>query len=138
MVQTSYERKPNSWFIFLVGVIAAFSATKSVVAWLIDDSRLPDDVNIIVTSPIEFILLQFQIAVGFGLVIILIFLILELIRKGSKNEAIQQRLGELNLPPPKFSLPSLLTICSNPQYLERLDCSIHGIFDTNDSAILDR
>ena len=37
-------------FIFLVGVIAAFSATKSVVAWLIDDSRLPDDVNIIVTS----------------------------------------------------------------------------------------
>ena len=83
-----------------------------MVAWLIDDSRLPDDVNIIVTSPIEFILLQFQIAVSFGLVIILIFLILELIRKGSKNEAIQQRLGELNLPPPKFSFTFLLTICS--------------------------
>ena len=99
-------------FIFLVGVIAAFSATKSVVAWLIDDSRLPDDVNIIVTSPIEFILLQFQIAVSFGLVIIMIFLILELIRKGSKNEAIQQRLGELNLPPPRFSFTFLLTICS--------------------------
>ena len=60
-------------FLFLVGVIAAFSATKSVVSWLIDDSRLPDDVNIIVTSPIEFILLQFQIAVSFGIVIVIIY-----------------------------------------------------------------
>ena len=62
-------------FLFLTSVIVAFSATKSVVSWLIDDSRLPDEVNIIVTSPIEFILLQFQIAVSFGLVSILIYLI---------------------------------------------------------------
>ncbi len=99
-------------FLFLVGVVAAFSATKSVVSWLIDDNRLPDDVNIIVTSPIEFILLQFQIAVSFGIVIVIIYLILELIRNGSKNAAIRERLGELNLKPPSFSLTFLLTIFS--------------------------
>ena len=98
--------------LFLAGVIAAFSATKSVVSWLIDDSRLPDEVNIIVTSPIEFILLQFQIAVGFGFVIIMIYLILELIRNGSKNAALKQRLGELNVKPPRLSSTILLTIFS--------------------------
>ena len=98
--------------LFLAGVITAFSATKSVVSWLIDDSRLPDEVNIIVTSPIEFILLQFQIAVGFGFVIIMIYLILELIRNGSKNAAVKQRLGELKVKPPRLSSTILLTIFS--------------------------
>ena len=99
-------------FLFLTSVIVAFSATKSVVSWLIDDSRLPDEVNIIVTSPIEFILLQFQIAVSFGLVSILIYLIFELIRNGPKNSAIKERLSELDLSPPSFSMTFLLTIFS--------------------------
>ena len=90
-----FLRRKAKWMVvlFLIGVVAAFSATKKVVSWLIDDSRLPDDVNIIVTSPIEFILLQFQIAVSFGLILIMVYLILELIRNGSKNEAIKERLG---------------------------------------------
>ena len=111
---TDFLRKKAKLMVvlFLVGVVAAFSATKQVVSWLIDDSRLPDDVNIIVTSPIEFILLQFQIAVSFGLIVIMVYLILELIRNGSKNEAIRERLGELNLQPPRFSLTFLMTIFS--------------------------
>ena len=56
--------------LFIISVVAGFSLTKSVIRWLIEPERLPSDVNIIVTSPIEFILLQFQIAVSFGIVII--------------------------------------------------------------------
>ena len=41
--------------IFISCVVIGFSLTKTVVSWLIADERLPDDVNIIVTSPIEFI-----------------------------------------------------------------------------------
>ena len=65
--------------LFVIGVVIAFYGTKSIVSWLIADERLPDDVNIIVTSPVEFILLQFQIAVSFGLVLVLLYLILVLI-----------------------------------------------------------
>ena len=97
-------------FLFIISVVAAFSMTKSLVSWLIDDSRLPEDVNIIVTSPIEFILLQFQIAVSFGLVVITVYLILELVRKGSKNAAIRERLAELELKPPRFSLVFVITV----------------------------
>ena len=96
--------------LFLISVVTAFSLTKSVVSWLIAEERLPDDVNIIVTSPIEFILLQFQIAVSFGLVVIITYLILSLVRKGSKNEAVRTRLAELKLQPPKFSSTFILTL----------------------------
>ena len=89
-------------FLFLLSVIIGFSLTKTVVTWLIADERLPDDVNIIVTSPIEFILLQFQIAVSFGLAIISSYLILALIISGRNNSAVAARLAELNLRPPKF------------------------------------
>ena len=97
-------------FLFITSVVAGFSMTKSLVSWLIDDNRLPEDVNIIVTSPIEFILLQFQIAVSFGLVVITVYLILELVHKGSKNAAIRERLAELELKPPRFSLVFVTTV----------------------------
>ena len=61
--------------LFIISVVAGFSLTKSVIRWLIEPERLPSDVNIIVTSPIEFILLQFQIAVSFGIVIVGLFLL---------------------------------------------------------------
>ena len=49
--------------LFIISVVAGFSLTKSVIRWLIEPERLPSDVNIIVTSPIEFILLQFQLTI---------------------------------------------------------------------------
>ena len=88
-------------FLFVIGVVIAFYGTKSIVSWLIADERLPEDVNIIVTSPVEFILLQLQIAVGFGLVLVLLYLIIALILHGSKNDALRQRLSELELKPAK-------------------------------------
>jgi len=96
--------------IFLISVIAGFSMTKEVIKWLIEPSRLPSDVNIIVTSPIEFILLQFQISVSFGIIIVLLFFVIEGIRKGSKNESIKARLAELELKPPTVSMTLIVTI----------------------------
>ncbi len=98
--------------IFIIAVITGFSVTKSIIKWLIDPNRLPSDVNIIVTSPIEFILLQLQIAVSFGLLIIVIFLLLEGVRNGVKNPAVKQRFKELNLKPPKLSITFILTLFS--------------------------
>lgn len=96
--------------LFIIAVAAGFSLTKSVIKWLIAPERLPLDVNIIVTSPIEFILLQFQISVSFGIVIIGLFLMIEALRKGVNNDAIRLRLAELELKPPKFSLAFITTI----------------------------
>ena len=96
--------------IFISCVVIGLSLTKTVVSWLIADERLPDDVNIIVTSPIEFILLQFQIAVSFGVVVIVIYLLLVLARSGSTNQAILQRFAELELKPPKFSVTFVATL----------------------------
>ena len=96
--------------IFIISMIFAFSLTKSIIKWLIAPSRLPDNVNIIVTSPIEFILLQLQIAVSFGVIIIGLFLLLAGVRNGIKHSAVRQRFSELNLKPPRLSSTILATI----------------------------
>ena len=96
--------------LFIISVAVGFSLTKSVIKWLIEPERLPSDVNIIVTSPIEFILLQFQISVSFGIVIVGLFLLIEALRKGVNNDAIRLRLAELEVKPPKFSLAFITTI----------------------------
>ena len=39
--------------LFLTGLVVGFPIAKNIVAWLIEDQRLPDDVNVIVTSPVN-------------------------------------------------------------------------------------
>ena len=38
--------------LFLAGLIAGFSIAKSIIKWIIDEQQLPDDVVVIVTSPV--------------------------------------------------------------------------------------
>ena len=47
--------------LFLTGLVVGFPIAKSIVAWLIEEQRLPDGVNVIVTSPVEFLMLQIQL-----------------------------------------------------------------------------
>ena len=39
--------------LFLTGLVVGFPMAKRIVTWLIEEQRLPDDVNVIVTSPVE-------------------------------------------------------------------------------------
>jgi sec-independent protein translocase protein TatC len=98
--------------IFLFGIVIGFPITKAVITWLIDPSRLPSDVNIIVISPVEFILLQFQIATSIGAFLVTIYLIIEASWNGLKSPAVQQRIAELNLKPPSVGPTVILTIFS--------------------------
>ena len=76
--------------IFLLGVIIGFPLTKSVISWLIDPSRLPNDVNIIVITPVEYILLQFHIATSLGAFMVMLYLFIEAVSRGLLNESVKQ------------------------------------------------
>lgn len=98
--------------IFLLGVMIGFPLTKSVISWLIDPSRLPDDVNIIVVTPVEYILLQFHIATSLGAFFVVSYLFFEAAWRGLSNDSVKQRIAELNLQPPSFGPTVILTILS--------------------------
>ena len=53
----SYLRKRVKMLavVFALGFMVTFPLTKSFIAWLIDPSRLPANVEIIVITPVEFI-----------------------------------------------------------------------------------
>jgi sec-independent protein translocase protein TatC len=96
---------------FLLGFTLAFPFTKEVIAWLIDENRLPNNVNILVTTPVELIVLQVRISANVGLVCVVLFALYELIRYGRHHQAVQQRLQELNIAIPsqiKQFVPHLL------------------------------
>ncbi len=88
--------------LFLFGFVVAFPLTSAFISWLVDDARLPDGVDIIVISPVEFLFLQLRIAGSFGLVLVVLFVVVQVTKYGLRHEAVQSRLRELevNLPKP--------------------------------------
>ena len=90
--------------IFILGMVITFPLTKELISWLLGDAGLlPEDANIITTTPVEFILIQVRIAAGVGLFLVLLVALSEGALKAAKSEALRERLTEsgLNIPKPR-------------------------------------
>ncbi len=98
--------------IFTLGFMATFPLTKNFIAWLIDPTRLPADVDIIVTTPVEFILLQVRLAAHVGLLCMVVVFLTEGSWQASKNLAFRQRLAELKIQSPRPNKTLLVTLFS--------------------------
>ena len=99
--------------LFLAGLIAGFPIAKSIIKWIIDEQRLPDDVNVIVTSPVEFIMLQIQLSASLGIFLAFTFLIIEASLRGVKHPVVKARVAELDLKVPKPSITMVLSVASS-------------------------
>jgi sec-independent protein translocase protein TatC len=99
----SHLRKRMKLLAFVFGLIfvACFPFTSNVISWLIAEDRLPNDVNIIVITPVEFILLQVRLAAYCAAFVVLAILIVEGAWRGGKNPALKMRLDELKANAPK-------------------------------------
>ncbi|WP_338174104.1 twin-arginine translocase subunit TatC [Candidatus Poseidonia alphae] len=111
----SYIQRSFKFYVllFAVGFSAAFPFTKRVIAWLIEPQRLPQDVSIIVVTPVEFLLLQLRIAGAVGLALIVFLALVHGAWKGSKNEAVRSRLSELDLRVPRPAPALVVTALSS-------------------------
>ncbi|RPG77737.1 MAG: hypothetical protein CBC77_005115 [Euryarchaeota archaeon TMED117] len=99
--------------LFLAGLIAGFPIAKSIIKWIIDEQRLPNDVNVIVTSPVEFIMLQIQLSASLGLFLAFTFLIIEASLRGVKHPVVKARVAELDVKVPMPSLTMVLSVASS-------------------------
>ena len=99
--------------LFLTGLVVGFPIAKGIVSWLIEDQRLPDDVNVIVTSPVEFLMLQIQLSASFGLFLALLLVFTETTLRGARHPLVLERFRELNFSPPKPSFSFVLSIASS-------------------------
>ncbi|MFL2949467.1 MAG: twin-arginine translocase subunit TatC [Candidatus Poseidoniaceae archaeon] len=93
-------------FVFGLVFVLCFPFTSAFISWLIDPSRLPLDVNIIVITPVEFILLQVKLAAYCAAAAVTLLMLCEGAWRGSKNPALKERMQELkaNAPRPSASL----------------------------------
>ncbi len=87
----------------VLGFVAAFPFTSDAVQWLIAEERLPEGVQIIVTTPVEFLLLQVRLAADVALGLILFLLAFDLFRAAARGstpamkEAVVAVRGKINL-----------------------------------------
>ena len=95
--------------VFTLGFMVTFPLTKNFIAWLIDPTRLPDNVEIIVITPVEFILLQVGLAAHIGLLCMVFVFLSEGSWHASKNLAFRQRLAELNVQTPRPNRTVIIT-----------------------------
>ncbi len=99
--------------LFLLGFMAAFPLTSELIAWLVDMHSLPEGVEIIVISPVEFLFLQLRIAGYVGLTMVCLMIVCQVAVHGLRHQAVQQRLQELDVALPKPGPRLLLAIsCS--------------------------
>jgi sec-independent protein translocase protein TatC len=87
--------------LFLLGFMISFPLTSEFIAWLVDDHRLPDGVEIIVISPVEFLFLQLRIAGYVGLTLVSLMIVYQVALHGLRHQAVQERLKELDVTLPK-------------------------------------
>ena len=99
--------------LFLGGLVIGFPIAKTIVSWLIEEQRLPDDVNVIVTSPVEFLMLQIQLSASFGIALALLLLITETTLRGVRHPLVVERFRELDIRPPKPSLSFVVAALSS-------------------------
>ena len=98
--------------VFAIGFIATFPLTRTFIAWLIEPQRLPNDVDIIVISPVEFILLQVRLAAHVGFMFMVLVFVSEGSWRASKHFAVRQRLAELQFKAPRPNRTMLVTVLS--------------------------
>lgn len=97
-------------FIFGAVFVACFPLTSTFISWLIAEHRLPADVNIIVITPVEFILLQVKLAAYCAAFAVVSIMMVEGAWRGSKNPALTMRLAELKASAPKPTRASVGTL----------------------------
>ena len=83
------RRAPLLLGIGVLTFVLTFPLTADLVALLIAPERLPDGVRIIITTPIEFLMLQVRLAANAGLVLMLVVLLFDLVRKGSRQHLVE-------------------------------------------------
>ena len=98
--------------LFGLSFVLFFPITSSFISWLISAERLPQDVNSIVITPVEFILLQVKLAAYGAGFCVLALLLSEGAWRGSKNPALRQRMDEIKASTPKPSLAMITTFLS--------------------------
>jgi len=87
--------------LFLFGFVVAFPLTSDFIGWLVAEGRLPDGVEIIVISPVEFLFLQLRVAGYVGLTLVALMVVGQVATHGLRHEAVVQRIQELDVSLPR-------------------------------------
>mgnify|MGYP001324001228 CR=1 FL=1 len=63
--------------LFILGMVIGIPISHTIIDWLLDSNLIPDDVNIIILTPVEFIMLQVRVGAWIGVTFAVFWLLID-------------------------------------------------------------
>ncbi|MDP6640555.1 MAG: twin-arginine translocase subunit TatC [Candidatus Poseidoniaceae archaeon] len=109
------KRMPMLAGAFFVGLVIGYPAASVGVEWLVSDATLaPDDTEIAVLSPVEFIAIKIRFSAAIGILAVAALLIGDAALGAARSSVLQARLAEADIRIPKPERQLVLTMLSVP------------------------
>ena len=90
--------------LFLLGIAIGIPIAHQLVNWLLASNLLPNDVNIIILTPVEFIMLQVKVGAWLGVIFAVFWLLID----GAIKTEITKKIPNPSLAITKYALGSFL------------------------------
>ena len=91
-------------FLFLLGIAIGIPIAHQLVNWLLASNLLPNDVNIIILTPVEFIMLQVKVGAWLGVIFAVFWLLID----GAIKTEITKKIPNPSLAITKYALGSII------------------------------
>ena len=109
------KRIPVMAVAFFVGLIIGYPLAAIGVEWLVSDAALaPENTEIVVLSPVEFIAIKVRFAAAVGILMVVTLLIGDAALGAFRSTALRARLSEVDVKIPKPGRQLLLVMLSMP------------------------
>ena len=90
--------------LFLLGIAIGIPIAHQLVNWLLASNLLPNDVNIIILTPVEFIMLQVKVGAWLGVIFAVFWLLID----GAIKTEITKKIPNPSLAITKYALGSII------------------------------
>jgi len=98
--------------LFLLGIVIGIPIAHRILDWLLTSNLIPDDVNIIILTPVEFIMLQVKIGAWLGVLLATFWLLID----GAIKTELVKKIPNPSFAITKYALGSMVLIIMGLAY----------------------
>jgi len=86
--------------LFLFALVVGYPLAGDLISWAVSQPNLlPNDVQVVLLHPLEAVLLRLQVASNLGIFLVVLALLADAVRLGSRSEVVREAMGEFSMPP---------------------------------------
>ncbi len=86
--------------LFIFALVVGYPLAGELISWAVaQPNLLPNDVQVVLLHPLEAVLLRLHVASNLGIFLVVLALLTDAVRLGSRSEVVREAMGEFSMPP---------------------------------------